>query len=59
MSRGLKGFLFFSCEERAEALLFCRDVVRLPLLLDEAARGGTGLTLRLRVLLRLPAMVVM
>lgn len=51
--------MFFSCDDRVEVLLFCRDGA----LDDDAAaapRGGTGLVLRLRTvpLLRLPAMVV-
>ena len=57
MSRGLNGFLSFSCELlRAEALLFCLEVVPFvrALLFTNPPSGGTGL-----VLLRFPAIAVM
>lgn len=57
MSRGLKAFsLLLFCRD---VLLFCRDFDVIPLLEDAALPcGGTGLALRLRVLLRLPAILV-
>ena len=46
MSRGLKTCLSFCCDDdRPEALLFCRDVVRLLAFAVGDGRGGTGLTL--------------